>query len=131
MTYRELNLRANRVAQGLSRWGVGPDVLIALLDDRGVDFLVMMLGIFKAGGAYVPLDPVHPDGRMVQVLKESRARFMLCGETYRARAKGLIKEVLNKPAALPQGEGRAEGVHSSLLSLGEGAYCASRAWFTK
>lgn len=91
LTYRELNARANRVAHGLSQLGVGPDSLAALLDDRSVDFLVMMLGIFKVGGAYVPLDPAHPDGRMMQVLEESRVRFILCGETYRARAEGLIE----------------------------------------
>ncbi|MGH8615217.1 MAG: condensation domain-containing protein, partial [Gammaproteobacteria bacterium] len=106
LSYRELNARANRVAHALMGYGVGPDGVVALLDDRGVDFLVMMLGIFKAGGAYVPLDPAHPDGRMVQVLEESRVGLVLCGETYRARAESLITH----PSPLPPGESQGQGM---------------------
>ncbi|MDD5036087.1 MAG: amino acid adenylation domain-containing protein [Methylococcaceae bacterium] len=89
LNYRELNLRVNRLAHALRAEGIGPESLVALLAERGIDFLVMMLGVFKAGGAYLPLDPTHPDTRLTQVLEEARCEWLLAGEAYRQRAEAL------------------------------------------
>lgn len=98
LSYGELNRRANRVAHALRARGAGPETLIALLNDRGIDFLVMMLGVFKSGAAYLPLDPAHPDGRLAQVLAESRAPRLLAGESYRYRTEALCRELAPPPA---------------------------------
>ncbi len=94
LTYRELNSRANRLAHTLIALGIGPDVIVALLNDRGIGFLVMMLGVFKAGGAYLPLDPAYPDARLIQVLQESRVGLVLTGASYRERAQSVNQAVL-------------------------------------
>jgi amino acid adenylation domain-containing protein len=89
LTYFELNNRVNRVAHTLLSEGVGPETLIAIFNDRGIDYLVMMLGVFKAGSAYLPLDPSHPDGRIAQVLKESGVELILTGTSYFERVLAL------------------------------------------
>jgi amino acid adenylation domain-containing protein len=88
--FAELNGRANRLAHALIDRGVGPDVVVGVLDDRGIDFLVAIVAIFKSGGAYLPLDPAHPDARIAQVLAESAAPLLGVGATYLARARGLV-----------------------------------------
>ncbi|MDD5035030.1 MAG: amino acid adenylation domain-containing protein [Methylococcaceae bacterium] len=100
LSYFELNTRVNRLAHALRAVGVGPETLVALLNDRGIDFLVMMLGIFKAGGAYLPLDPAHPDSRLTQILEEGRIGRLLTGEAYRQRAGEICRTASRQPALL-------------------------------
>ncbi len=73
LSYAELNRRANRLAHALRSAGVGPESIVALLDERTPDLLTMILGVFKTGGAYLPLDPRYPVSRLAQVLALSRA----------------------------------------------------------
>jgi amino acid adenylation domain-containing protein len=68
LSYRELNEQANQLAHYLRRVGVGPDSLVGLCVERGVEMLVGLLGILKAGGAYVPLSADHPQARLAQQL---------------------------------------------------------------
>ncbi|MCE9671221.1 non-ribosomal peptide synthase/polyketide synthase [Myxococcus stipitatus] len=77
LTYRELDQRANRLAHELIARGVGPDVVVPVLAERGIDFLCAILGILKAGGAWLPLDPQHPPQRLAQVLGQSGAPLAL------------------------------------------------------
>ncbi|HEY7354997.1 MAG TPA: amino acid adenylation domain-containing protein [Ktedonobacterales bacterium] len=82
LSYRELNQRANRLARLLVKAGVGPDVVVGLLDERGIDFLTCMLAVFKAGGAYLPLDPQHPARRYYQVLSQSQSALVLTASAF-------------------------------------------------
>src|SRR5262249_22202893 len=57
LTYRELNARANQLANSLQDFGAGPEVLVGICLERSVELVVALLGVLKAGAAYVPLDP--------------------------------------------------------------------------
>src|SRR6266481_1568268 len=57
LTYRELDERANRLANVLQDLGVGPDVPVGVCLERSAEMMVGLLGILKAGGCYLPLDP--------------------------------------------------------------------------
>ncbi|HEY0607528.1 MAG TPA: amino acid adenylation domain-containing protein [Herpetosiphonaceae bacterium] len=77
LTYAELNARANQLAHYLRAQGAGPDVLVALMVERGLEMIVGMLAILKAGGAYVPLDPNYPADRLQYMLSHSQASVIL------------------------------------------------------
>ncbi len=77
LTYRELNDRANRIAQYLQKLGVGPEVLVGICVERSVDMVAGLLGILKAGGAYVPLDPAYPRQRLAFILSDSQMPVLL------------------------------------------------------
>jgi amino acid adenylation domain-containing protein len=87
-TYAGLNRRANALARRLRELGVGPDRVVALLAERGTDFLAAILGIFKAGGAYLPLDACHPADRLRQVVRQSGTRLVLAASAFAAGAGG-------------------------------------------
>jgi amino acid adenylation domain-containing protein len=77
ITYRELDLRANRLAHRLVRLGVGPDVPVGLYLERSVELIVALLGTLKAGGAWLPLDPGYPRERIELMLADSGAPVVL------------------------------------------------------
>lgn len=76
-TYRELNERADRLADYLKTLGVAPDVLVGLLAERSLEIVLGALGILKAGGAYLPLDPTFPSERLGFMLDDARPPVVL------------------------------------------------------
>ncbi|GGO96051.1 non-ribosomal peptide synthetase [Wenjunlia tyrosinilytica] len=72
LTYGEVEARANRLAHALRSARVGPDVPVALMVERSVDYVVGLLAVLKAGGAFVPIDPGLPAERIAQTLAEVR-----------------------------------------------------------
>jgi len=77
LTYRELNRRANQLAQHLRKLNVGPDVLVGICLERSPEMVVALLGVLKAGAAYVPLDPAYPPERIVLVLEDAKVPVLL------------------------------------------------------
>ena len=77
LTYGELNARANQIAHYLQSLGVGPEVLVGICFERGVEMIVAMLAILKAGGAYVPLDPRYPADRLDFLIADTGLRTVL------------------------------------------------------
>ncbi|MCF6442786.1 amino acid adenylation domain-containing protein, partial [Pseudoalteromonas luteoviolacea] len=78
LSYGELNHRANLVARYLTaEVTVGPDILVGLCVERGIDMVVGMLGILKAGAAYVPLDPSYPDSRIEYIVNDANLKTVL------------------------------------------------------
>jgi aspartate racemase len=76
-TYRVLNERANRLAGLLREAGIGRGDFVAILHERGADFLTGMLAVFKSGAAYVPVDPNYPADRVRHLLTNSEAQALL------------------------------------------------------
>jgi natural product biosynthesis luciferase-like monooxygenase protein len=77
MSYGELDRRANALARRLVELGVGPDVLVGIYLERGVDLVTAVLGVHKAGGAYVPLDPRYPAERIRFMVDDSKLRVVV------------------------------------------------------
>ncbi|MFE1748583.1 condensation domain-containing protein [Coleofasciculus sp. H7-2] len=77
LTYRELNIRSNKVAHYLQKLGVGAEVLVGLCVERSLDLVIGMLSILKAGGAYVSLDPIYPPERLNLMLEDAQVSVLL------------------------------------------------------
>lgn len=77
VTYGGLNARANALAHRLRERGVGPESLVGVCLDRGVDLVVALLGVVKSGGAYVPLDPAYPDERRRHIASDTALRWVV------------------------------------------------------
>ncbi|OZY86396.1 hypothetical protein CBP51_05045 [Cellvibrio mixtus] len=80
LTYREINVRANRVAHCLMAEGVGRNHLVGIYARRSADFLVGILATMKAGAAYVPLDLSNPPERLNYMVDNARLAVVLTQE---------------------------------------------------
>ena len=80
LTYREVNVRANRLARYLRARGVGPETRVAVCVERTLEYVVAILGISKAGGAYVPLDTMYPKARLAFMLVDTDAQVLITSE---------------------------------------------------
>lgn len=77
LTYRELNARANCLARKLREAGVGRDCIVGVRLEKCLEMFIGIVGIIKAGGAYLPLDPSYPENRLVYMLDNADARWLL------------------------------------------------------
>jgi amino acid adenylation domain-containing protein len=89
LTYAELDARASRIAAALIGAGIGRDDLVALVAERGLPMLAMMIAVFKAGAAFLPLDVNHPPQRLREVLQASGTPLVLASS-----AQGDLREQL-------------------------------------
>ncbi|WP_193200785.1 non-ribosomal peptide synthetase [Nostoc sp. MG11] len=77
LTYKQLNQRANQLADHLQKLGVKPEVLVGICVERSIEMVVGLLAILKAGGAYVPFDPKYPQERLSYMLNDSAVEVLL------------------------------------------------------
>jgi amino acid adenylation domain-containing protein/FkbM family methyltransferase len=92
LTYRELERRADRVAQHLRGLDVGPGTLVGLFVERSLEMIVGILGILKAGGAYVPIDPAYPAERIAWLLADAKVTCLLTQERLLPRLPDQVPE---------------------------------------
>jgi|GEM_PF-937530 len=88
LTYRELNERANQVANYLRRLGVTAEVRVGILMERSLELIVGLWGVLKAGGAYVPFDPASPEARLRFMLEDAGVQVILSQEKLSRRLSG-------------------------------------------
>ncbi|WP_417821983.1 amino acid adenylation domain-containing protein [Terasakiella sp.] len=77
MSYRELNIKANKLAHFLLAHGLQKEDVVALYMDNSAEAIVSILAILKAGGCYLPLDTTQPVDRLRYILTDANVRFIL------------------------------------------------------
>ena len=116
LTYRELNARANQVAQHLGLLGVKPRELIGLRMDRCLEMVVALLGILKAGGTYWALEENLPEERIQTLLVAARPGLLLVQRKSCKQYSDLVDKL---PAHSPAGGVIVAAVEDLLASAPE------------
>ncbi|MCB9220167.1 MAG: amino acid adenylation domain-containing protein, partial [Ignavibacteriales bacterium] len=77
LSYKELNIRANKFAHFLIEQGVGIEDLVSICLNKNPEMIVSILGILKTGAGYVPIDPSYPKDRIQYILNDSSSKFLI------------------------------------------------------
>ncbi|WP_218813602.1 non-ribosomal peptide synthetase [Rickettsiella endosymbiont of Dermanyssus gallinae] len=75
ITYSELNIRANQLANYLNQSHTSH--LVGLYIDRSLEAIIAMLALWKAGKAYIPIDPQYPKERIKYILNDAQCDCLL------------------------------------------------------
>ncbi|MBP9714626.1 MAG: amino acid adenylation domain-containing protein, partial [Sterolibacterium sp.] len=86
LSYAELDARAERVAARLVAAGVKPGDIVGLWLARGIELLVMQLGIAKSGAAWLPFDAETPLDRVRVCLEDAAAVGLLTDTSHASHA---------------------------------------------
>lgn len=75
--YRELDQRAQTLADALRHFGVGPGDRVPMLIEPGPGQVVAILAVVRCGAAYVPIDTRHPAERVRFMVDDIDAAVMI------------------------------------------------------
>ncbi len=77
LTYNELNIKANQLANYLIKEGIHSNDKIALYNYRNADYIIGVLAVIKLGGVFVPIASTQPPERVNYILANSNASLVL------------------------------------------------------
>lgn len=77
VTYKQLNEKANRVAELIIHYSNKKNPIVGIMIDRSLNSLITMLGIIKAGGVFLPLDGKQPQDRIKYILNNSSTDIVI------------------------------------------------------
>lgn len=77
LTYSQLDLHSNQIANWLQDASVNPGELVAVIAPKGWEQVAAALGILKSGAAYLPIDQDQPTERLHDILASGGARYLL------------------------------------------------------
>lgn len=80
LSYRELDEKANQIANYLVSAGVKRGTMIGLCVERSFEMVIATIGILKAGAAYVPIDANYPQDRLQFMIKDTQIPILFAHE---------------------------------------------------
>jgi long-chain acyl-CoA synthetase len=77
ITYKTLNLKANRAANGLKKLGVKKGDRVAIMLPNIPEFVYAFLATLKLGAVAVPFNTLYKGGEILHILKDSGAKCLI------------------------------------------------------
>lgn len=77
LTYKELNNRANIIADKLISFGIKENDIVGIMLKRGLNLLPSIWGVLKTGATYMLIDPSLPEDRIKYMLSNSNSPLLI------------------------------------------------------
>lgn len=86
VTYSELDIRTDVVANQIIRKGVKKETFIGVVVDDRREFIFSMIGILKANCVFIPLEPGYPDKRLEAMINSTDIEYVIIDKTNYSRS---------------------------------------------
>jgi long-chain acyl-CoA synthetase len=118
-TYRELDRRVNRVANGLLLAGLRKGDRVAVLLHNGPEFIELYFACARSGAIFVPLNNLLKARELVQIFEYIRPRFLILDDDFRGLAQTILPDLsfLEFPISL-RGETPSFRSYDALVETG-------------
>ncbi len=77
LTYKDLNERANSLANILKKNGVKAHDIVSIYLDKSLEAIVSIVAILKLGACYMPIDISYPEDRILYMIKDASCKVLL------------------------------------------------------
>ena len=82
LTFRQLDLAANRLAQGLLALGVKPGDKVAVMAQNCLEFPIIVFAVAKCAGVLVPINFRYGKSELIYVINDSEPRVLFYGPEF-------------------------------------------------
>lgn len=82
MTYKELNEKANQLANTLLKNNVKSGNVVSLFMEKSIESIIAILATLKIGAAFLPLDVEYPKERIDYILSNSETKLILTTKNF-------------------------------------------------
>ncbi len=82
LTYRELNERANSLAEAISNKCINKNSVIAIITERSLEMIISIIAVLKSGNTYILIDNTFPQDRVKYILENSSTKLLLIDNSY-------------------------------------------------
>ncbi len=89
LNYRELNIRADRIAQCLIQMGIKEKAVVGIMMKTSVEFVISVLAVLKIGAIYVPIDTDYPMDRVRYIAEDSKMTMIVADQNYTLSAENI------------------------------------------
>jgi amino acid adenylation domain-containing protein/non-ribosomal peptide synthase protein (TIGR01720 family) len=89
ISYRELDEYATRLACHLVSLGIESQSFVPICFDKSGWTIVAIIGVLKAGAAFVPLDFEAPKLRLMEVVNDVKAKYILCAPKFEEKCRSM------------------------------------------
>jgi len=132
LSYRELNGRANRLAEYLRGSGLRRGALVGVCLGRGLELIISLLGILKAGAAFLIIDPEVPKERLAYMLDDARPSHVIYPHITQ------VTQVTSAPSVETSGDDLAYVIYTSgstgepkAVMISHGSISNHMQWFAR
>lgn len=87
LTYKQLNEKANMLAQHMIENGVKKNDIVGIMINRSQEMAIGLIAILKCGATYLPIDPEYPQERISYMLENSEAKVVLVNSKTEEKVK--------------------------------------------
>jgi len=95
VSFAELDRRANQVANGLMKMGVGKGDKVCVMLPNCPEYLYTWFGVAKAGGVLVPINTTYEGEMLEYIINDSEAKILVCSYQYLPRLGEIQGRLIN------------------------------------